>query len=298
VIEARYLEIDSALAYVEIVTPHVDGATSLDALPTVMCLHTAGQSGVQWRHVASELAEHGYRVIVPDLPGHGRSEPAPAGPVASLVAYAEWLWKVLDTLDVDRPFVIGCSIGGKLTLELATRPDRPLAGAVVMEAEAGPGRVNVAGLRYQLEDVAGPSRAERTYLGTLASVGYSVPEDKAHLISLMHKREDPEISSSDLIGWGTHDVRNRLPQVTCPIRLVAGAQDPWIDAAAVEAAAAQINAACPDVARFTLLDGIGHYPMEEVDGFAAVADGWLTELRGAALADALRAAPEVAEVAS
>ncbi|MFG2586478.1 alpha/beta fold hydrolase [Streptomyces malaysiensis] len=46
----------------------------------VLCLHTAGQSGVQWRDVQPRLAALGYRVVVPDLPGHGRSEPAVGGP--------------------------------------------------------------------------------------------------------------------------------------------------------------------------------------------------------------------------
>ncbi len=103
-------------------------------------------------------------MIVPDLPGHGRSEPAVDGPVTSIVTFGDWLGKVLDALTVERPFVVGCSIGGKLTLELATRSSRPLAGAIAMAAEAGPGRVNVGGLRRELEDVAGPSRADRTYL--------------------------------------------------------------------------------------------------------------------------------------
>ncbi|MEN0135124.1 MAG: hypothetical protein AAGC80_08250, partial [Rhodococcus sp. (in: high G+C Gram-positive bacteria)] len=171
----------------------------------------------------------------------------------------------------------------KLTLELATRPSRPLAGAIAMAAEAGPGRVNVGGLRRELEDVAGPSRADRTYLGTLASIGRSVPEAQARLIATMHKREDPEISSSDLIAWGTHDVRDRLADITCPIRLVAGAQDPWIQAGLVEQAASRIEDTRPGSATFTLLDDIGHYPMEEIDDFASVADGWLTELRAAAV---------------
>jgi pimeloyl-ACP methyl ester carboxylesterase len=279
-IEARYLEIDGALGFVEIVTPENYSDTET---PTVLCLHTAGQSGVQWRHVASDLARRGYRVIVPDLPGHGRSEPAVDGPVTSIVTFGDWLGKVLDALDVVRPFVMGCSIGGKLTLELATRPSRPLAGAIAMEAEAGPGRVNVGGLRRELEDVAGPSRSDRTYLGTLASIGRSLPEVKARLIATMHKREDPEISSSDLIAWGTHDVRERLAEITCPIRIVAGAQDPWIQAGLVAQAASRIDAARPGLATFTLLDDIGHYPMEEIDDFASVADGWLTELRAAAV---------------
>ncbi|MDV7354893.1 alpha/beta hydrolase [Rhodococcus oxybenzonivorans] len=276
-IEARYLNIDGALGSVEIVTPD----TSTDGTPTVLCLHTAGQSGVQWRHVASALSRRGYRVIVPDLPGHGRSEPAVGGPVTDLVVYGNWLWKVLDLLGVERPYVIGCSIGGKLTLELATRPERPLAGAIAMAAEAGPGRVNVGGLRRELEDVAGPSRGDRTYLGTLASVGHSVPAEAAQLIATMHKREDPEISSSDLIAWGMHDVRNRLAHTTCPLHVVAGEQDPWIQTGAVEKVAALINSARPGYARYTMLDGIGHYPMEEVDDFASLADQWLTELRSA-----------------
>ncbi|QTJ67422.1 alpha/beta hydrolase [Rhodococcus sp. ZPP] len=276
-IEARYLNIDGALGFVEIVTPD----TSTDGTPTVLCLHTAGQSGVQWRHVASALSRRGYRVIVPDLPGHGRSEPAVGGPVTDLVVFGNWLWKVLDLLGVERPYVIGCSIGGKLTLELATRPERPLAGAIAMAAEAGPGRVNVGGLRRELEDVAGPSRGDRTYLGTLASVGHSVPAEAAQLIATMHKREDPEISSSDLIAWGMHDVRNRLGHITCPLHVVAGEQDPWIQTGAVEKVAAVINSARPGYARYTKLDGIGHYPMEEVDDFGSLADQWLTELRSA-----------------
>ncbi|MGO4203511.1 alpha/beta fold hydrolase [Rhodococcus sp. TAF43] len=272
-IEARYLLIDSALGFVEIVHPANGSTATDDATPTVLCIHTAGQNGVQWRHVASALADKGYRVVVPDLPGHGRSEPAANGPVTDLTAYGDWLWKLLDALGIGRPYVIGCSIGGKLTLDLATRPERPLAGAIAMAAEAGPGRVNVAGLRRELEDVAGPSRGERTYLGTLASVGDTVPADRADLIATMHRREDPVISSSDLIGWGGHDVRERLCLTTCPVHMIAGEQDPWITPDTVRADASRIRGA-----RFTMLAGIGHYPMEEVEDFADVAATWLGEL--------------------
>ncbi|TCN45104.1 pimeloyl-ACP methyl ester carboxylesterase [Rhodococcus sp. SMB37] len=288
-IEARYLDIGGALGFVEIVTPdrHDNDHRDTDpaALPAILCIHTAGQSGVQWRHVARSLANLGYRVIVPDLPGHGRSEPAPCGPVTSIVDYGDWLCSVLDALGIERPYVIGCSIGGKLTLELATRPGRPLSGAIAMEAEAGPGRVNVNGLRRELEDVAGPARAERTYLGTLASVGRSVPEAKAHVVALMHKREDPEISSSDLIGWGTHDVRDRLDQVTAPLHVVAGRDDPWIVVDEIARVAEMVNEIAPGRARFTALDGIGHYPMEEIDDFAALVDTWIGELKASVQAE-------------
>ncbi|MGW0037740.1 alpha/beta fold hydrolase [Gordonia sp. NPDC003376] len=278
-IEAHYLEIGGSTGFVEV---HLPADAPNGSSGTVLCIHTAGQSGVQWRHAARDLAARGYRVIVPDLPGHGRSEPAVGGPVTDLVAYGDWLVELLGLLGVERPYVLGCSIGGKLTLELACRPDTPLAGAVAMAADAGPGAVNVGGLRRELEDVAGPSRAERTYLGTLASVGRSVPAQTAHLIGLMHKREDPEISSSDLIGWGTHDVRHRLSDRTCPIRLVCGVDDPWIDVERIRRLAAGCASADPVADRlavtFTALPGVGHYPMEEIDDFAALAGGWIDEL--------------------
>ena len=42
-IEASYLEVDGALAYVE----------QAGSGPAVLCVHTAGQSGVQWRHTTT-----------------------------------------------------------------------------------------------------------------------------------------------------------------------------------------------------------------------------------------------------
>lgn len=262
-IEARYADIGGTLSYVEL------AGTG----PAVLCVHTAGQSGVQWRHTIGELAELGYRVVVPDLPGHGRSEPAAGGPVDDLGCYAEWLRELVAELGLDRPYVVGCSIGGKIALDLAIRCGDELSGVVAMAAEAGGGTVKVSGLRRELEDVAAASRTDRTYLGTLAVVGGSLSPERAELIARMHRREDPEVSTSDLIGWGTHDVRARLSSIACPVHVVAGADDLWVDAAKVRSTAAAIPGA-----RCTVLPGVGHYPMEEITGFADVLHGWLGEL--------------------
>ena len=265
-IEASYLPVEGALAYVE----------QAGSGPAVLCVHTAGQSGVQWRHTITALAARGYRVIVPDLPGHGRSEPAPGGPVTDLGRYAGWCQALLDALDVDRPFVVGCSIGGKITLDLAVRMGDRLRGVVAMAAAAGPGRIGLSGLRRELEDVAAPSRTDRTYFGTLAVVGRAVSPERAELIAQMHRREDPAVSTSDLIGWGTHDVRGGLGRAACPAHVVVGEDDLWVPADDARATAA----AMPH-ARFALLEGIGHYPMEELEDFADWLDARLTELVGA-----------------
>ncbi|MCR3722879.1 MULTISPECIES: alpha/beta fold hydrolase [Prauserella salsuginis group] len=241
----------------------------------VLCLHTAGQNGVQWRDTQSALAARGYRVIVADLPGHGRSEPAAGGPVRDLAEYATWCEELIDLLDLDRPFVVGCSIGGGIALQLAARRGGRLGGAVVMAAHGGsdvPG-MSVRGLGRELVDAAAPSRSDRTYFGTRAVVGRSVPAARAELIARMHRREDPQVSTSDLIGWATHDVRAALPTIACPVHLVVGDDDLWVDVRDVRSTAAAISDA-----QCSVLEGVGHYPMEELEDFAVLLQEWLDDL--------------------
>lgn len=262
-VEGRYLEIDGRIGFVEMAgTGH-----------PVLCVHTAGQSGVQWRRTLAALPAYGYRVIVPDLPGHGRSDEPAGGPVTDLGAYRDWLLRVAAEVGAERFHVVGCSIGGKITLDLAaTAPDRVTA-AVAMAADARNARWSVRSLRRSLEDVSSPSRMDRTYYGTLAAVGADVPAARAAEIARMHRREDPIVSTSDLIGWTRHDLRDRLGAITSPLRLVAGADDFWIDLPGV----AETARAIPGC-RLDVLPGVGHYPMEELDDFPAVLAGWLAEL--------------------
>lgn len=261
---AHYLDVDGCRGFA------LDEGTG----PAVVCLHTAGQNGVQWRHAQTELAARGYRVIVPDLPGHGRSEPHPAGPVRDLGVYGAWVSSLMDTLELEDPYVVGCSIGGRIALDLAVRRGDRLAGAVAMAAHGGPAGssagLSVAGLERELNDVAAPSRSDRTYFGTRAVVGKAVPEDLRETIALMHRREDPVVSNSDLIGWATFDVLDALPGVRCPVHIVVGEDDLWL-----EEDQARRSAELVPRGRFTLLEGIGHYPMEELPGAGSVIAGWL-----------------------
>jgi pimeloyl-ACP methyl ester carboxylesterase/ketosteroid isomerase-like protein len=260
VIRAEYLPVDGSTGFVEIAG---------DAQP-LLCIHTAGQSGYQWREVLLELSAQGYQVIVPDLPGHGRSDHAVDGPVTDLSVYSTWLGKVLAALGVQRPWIVGCSIGGKIALELAADCSVAPRGVVAMAADAYNDPSATRGYIRALEDAASPSRADRTYYGTLASVGGAVPAERAAVIAAMHRREDPLVSTSDLIAWCTHDLRPRLQDIACPVRLVIGEDDFWINTADLAPTAAAI----PDCT-YDRLAGVGHYPMDEIPGFPAVLSGWL-----------------------
>lgn len=244
--------------------------------PAVLLLHTAGQSGVQWEETLRGLSALGFTAVVPDLPGHGRSDPATGGPVEDVGAYRRACEEIAEGLGLDRYFVAGVSVGGKLALDFAVNGGEAVLGVVACEAEAYNRKQSASGLRRAREGSASPSAAERTYYGTLASVGSAVPADRAELIALRHRREDPMITATDLGAWATHDLRGRLGEARCPVRLVAGSEDFWIDLDDVRATAAEIPGA-----KVTVLDGIGHYPMEELPDFPERLAAWLHELEEA-----------------
>jgi pimeloyl-ACP methyl ester carboxylesterase len=90
----------------------------------LLCLHTAGSDGRQYRHMMSDpaITEH-FRVIAFDLPWHGKSNP----PVGfedeeyrlTTDVYTDAILTVSKALELDRPIVTGCSMGGRIVLHLA-----------------------------------------------------------------------------------------------------------------------------------------------------------------------------------
>jgi pimeloyl-ACP methyl ester carboxylesterase len=101
--------------------------------PSLVLVHGLGGSALNWCELVPLLAEH-RRLIVPDLPGHGGSEPLPA--VASLGAFADRVVAVAEHEQaLPAPFV-GHSLGGAVVLHLALRhPDA--ARRLVLAAAAG-----------------------------------------------------------------------------------------------------------------------------------------------------------------
>lgn len=166
--------------------------------PAVVMLHGGGPgaSGVSnyARNIAA-LARH-FRVIVPDMPGYGRSVKGvdhsnPFGYLADMIR------GLLDELGIDTAHLVGNSYGGAAALRLALDTPRRVGKLVLM----GPGGIGTtrglptAGLKSLLSYYGGdgPSRDKlaafiRTYL---VYDGAAVPED---LIDLRYRASiDPEV---------------------------------------------------------------------------------------------------------
>jgi len=90
--------------------------------PALVCLHGVTGHGRRFRKLAQEHLAARFRVVAPDLRGHGRSGWEPPWRIETHVAD---VLETLDELGVDRTTLLGHSFGGRLALELAARmPDR------------------------------------------------------------------------------------------------------------------------------------------------------------------------------
>jgi pimeloyl-ACP methyl ester carboxylesterase len=93
--------------------------------PALLLLHGFTGSGEDWNHVFAEPLA-GYRIITPDLPGHGRS----ANPRQDFKFsdVARDMFAMLDGLGIDRVRGIGMSAGANTLLHMATaQPSRIVA---------------------------------------------------------------------------------------------------------------------------------------------------------------------------
>ena len=91
----------------------------------VVLLHGFPDSGRLWRHQVPALAGAGFRVIVPDLRGYGRSDKPQAVEAYSMVFLAADVLAVLADLEITRAHVVGHDWGAALAWGLAAfAPER------------------------------------------------------------------------------------------------------------------------------------------------------------------------------
>lgn len=105
----------SELTYLEL---HGDRIAYRDAGdgPALLLIHGMAGSSDTWREIIPQLSKQ-FRVIAPDLLGHGMSA-KPRGDY-SLGAFAVFLRDLLDELGVDRATVVGQSLGGGIAMQFA-----------------------------------------------------------------------------------------------------------------------------------------------------------------------------------
>ncbi|NJM56517.1 MAG: alpha/beta hydrolase [Synechococcales cyanobacterium RU_4_20] len=93
--------------------------------PLVLCLHGILEQGASWLEVATRLAAQGYRIVAPDLRGHGRSTHVQQGNSYNLLDFLADLDGIVEQI-ADKPFtLVGHSLGSVVgALFASIRPHR------------------------------------------------------------------------------------------------------------------------------------------------------------------------------
>lgn len=230
----------------------------------LVCLHTAGADGRQFRHLMNDEAiTKDWRVIAFDMPWHGKSLP-PAGwqdeeYKLTTRGYVELIMTFIRTLRLERPVALGCSIGGKIVLELArlhAKSFRALIGLESADSQA-PWYDDTGWLHRP--DVHGGEVCGALMSGLIAPQS---PEETRWDTLWMYMQGGPGVFKGDLFFYRADgDFRDRVAQIDtsgCPLYLLTGEYDFSCTPEDTLRTAAKIKDA-----RVTVMKEIGHFPMSE-----------------------------------
>lgn len=233
----------------------------------LLCLHTAGADSRQYRHVLNDADITGrFRVVAFDMPWHGRSNPPEEWWLTKYRLttrdYLEQIRAVWRALDLERPVVMGCSMGGAIVLKVAAEYQDELRGIVGLESAAfAPGRYNeylhhpaihggelCASYTYGLCAPNSPEPSRRENWWYYSQSGPGVYQGDVHFYSL---------------DWDGREDLARIDTDRCRVALLTGEFDYSCTPAMTEEVAKAIPGA-----RVEIMRSMGHFPMiENYPGF-------------------------------
>lgn len=196
-----------------------DGAARGNRAPDVLLVHGIGVSSRYFGPLEQALSRDA-RVVAPDLPGFGRSR-VPDEPALTVAEHAEVLAALVEELALDRPVVVGHSMGAQFATELAVRRPDLVGGLVLLGPVADPAAWSVTrlGLRLAADVVREPPRGALLQLREWLRTGA-----RWYLATARHMVD--------------YRIEERLPLVTAPVTVLRGARDPVAPSAFVRRLAA------------------------------------------------------------
>ena len=219
--------------------------------PLLVLVHGAGHQAGTWSLVVEDLMDD-YRLLIPDLPGHGESDPQ-EGPIPMDRMYGDLESFLASYGGDERPIIVGNSLGAWLGMTYAHRRPEAFERLVAINGGAitnDPGDItllpaNREEARRLVESLRDPSNPK-------------VPDFV--LDDLVDLSDGGPVSRfmSDLEGMQEYVLDGRLGEVAAPIDLVWGESDTFMTLAYAE----QLLEQLPN-ARLTTIPTCGHIPQNE-----------------------------------
>ncbi|MEO0428528.1 MAG: alpha/beta fold hydrolase BchO [Pseudomonadota bacterium] len=240
-----------------------------ETAPVLLLLHGLGAATHSWRDLIAPLGEH-FRVIVPDLPGHGfTSRPSMNG--LSLPGMSNRLGALIETLGAAPTMVVGHSVGAAVMLRMAIdRQVRPRAllsfnGAFLpFEGLAGqlfPPLARVLTFNpfvprfFSLGAIMDPASIERLITGTGSRL---TPEGLALYRRLLRCPGHVSAALATMARWDLEPLIADLDRLEGALTLVTGTADRAVGERDAEVVASKVPGT-----RLVELGGLGHLAHEE-----------------------------------
>ncbi len=244
----------------------------------VLLVHGHPFDRSMWRPQAEHLAEHGHRVVTPDLRGYGESPGQ--GTKTTLDVFANDLIELADHLDLESFVLGGLSMGGQIVMHLLK--DHPGRAEAVLLADTCPGLDTPAAKQARIDTAAriekeGMRHYADELLPKMISSGTreTRPDVEAHVRKMM-RTAPVQGAAAALRGRAERpDYTGTLQNIAVPTLVVVGSEDEFTPVADAELIHREIPAST-----LVVVDGAGHLPnLERETEFNEAFSTFLTGIR-------------------
>jgi pimeloyl-ACP methyl ester carboxylesterase len=197
--------------------------------PVVVLLHGFPLDRTMWAEQLKVLGS-AYRVIAPDLRGHGQSD-APDG-VFTMDELADDVVELLDHLEIRQPVVLGgLSMGGYVALAFILRHPERVRGLILMDSRASSDTPEAARVRQETAETVLRERTARSMFETMIPRLFGkttlerYPQKIGPILAVMERTSVIGIAGA-LRGMAVRpDRRGELSRIGVPTLVLVGADD-------------------------------------------------------------------------
>lgn len=238
----------------------------------IVFLHGIGGAARQFRRQLEHFGQR-YRAIAWDMPGYGASAPLP---LVTMEALAAALGGFIAALGLERPVLVGHSIGGMIVQRLVAEAPHAAGALVLAQTSAAFGGRDPAWADGFIRDRLGPLDAGRSMAelapGIVQALLGDAPDPQGVALAEDCVACTPDATYRDTVrAMPGFDLRDALGRITTPTLVLAGSRDPNAPAAGMERMAARIPGA-----QFVALEGVGHLAhLEQPERFNEALDAFL-----------------------